>query len=193
MITLVVGGTRSGKSTWAEARATALATDARTVVYVATAPEYRDDPDWAARVAAHRARRPASWSTVSTADLADLVADAPAHSVVLIDCLGMWLTRLIDDADAWPTDTGPTAPGPTDAVMRIATAHTDALVDALTQTTAHVICVSNEVGMGIVPMTASGRAFRDALGIVNARVGSIADEVVLLVAGQPLTVKNALS
>lgn len=188
MITLVVGGARSGKSTWAEARATALATDDRTVTYVVTAPEYPDDPDWAARVDAHQARRPPTWTTIATTDLVGTISSTPAGAIVLIDCLGMWLTRLIDDAGAWPADDEPA-----NAVMRIATAHTDALIDELTQATATVICVSNEVGMGIVPMTASGRAFRDALGIVNARVGSIADEVVLLVAGQPLTVKNTLS
>lgn len=185
MITLVVGGARSGKSTWAEQRARALSDD---VVYVATAPEYPGDADWVARIAAHRARRPASWSTISTADLAGTIERATASSVLLVDCLGMWLTRLVDDAGAWPADDEPA-----DAVMRIAATHTDALIDALARTAATVIVVSNEVGMGVVPMTASGRAFRDALGIVNARVGNAADEVVLLVAGQPLTVKNALS
>ena len=184
MITLVVGGARSGKSTWAEQRARTLSDD---ITYVATAPEYPGDADWVARIAAHRARRPQSWSTVATADIAGVIDDAPASAVVLIDCLGMWLTRIVDDAKAWPADDEPA-----DAVMRLATARTDALVAALTQTSATVLLVSNEVGMGVVPATASGRAFRDALGVVNARVGNVADEVVLLVAGQPLTVKNAL-
>ena len=95
MIHLVLGGVRSGKSRHAEL----LLADAPTCTYVAPGPVL-DDADWAARVAAHRARRPAGWRTAETADLAAALRAHP-DDPALVDCLGTWVTRLLDDAGAW--------------------------------------------------------------------------------------------
>lgn len=164
---LVTGGVRSGKSRHAEG----LLADRADVRYVAAGPE-RDDADWAQRVQAHRARRPASWETVETRDLAAALAtDRP----VLVDCLGTWLTGVVDEAGRWDDDQ--------DALG----AWLDGLVDqALAAMTDDVVLVTNEVGLGVVPEHRSGRLFRDLLGSVNQRVGAAVDEVHLVVAGRVL-------
>ena len=161
--TLILGGARSGKSWEAERR---LA-DAPAVTYVATArPELASvDSEWAQRVAAHRKRRPAHWLTVETCDVAKLLDEATG--AVLVDCLSLWL------GDAMERD---------DCDDRI-----DELVAAWRGTRAQVIAVSNEVGSGVVPDSASGRVFRDRLGRLNAQVAAESDEVLLMVAGRVLT------
>lgn len=168
---LVTGGVRSGKSTHAEsliggAPATYVATGAE--------PGREDDPDWTARIAAHRDRRPESWSTLETQDLATAIRDA--EDPVLIDCLGTWLTALIDAADAWEQDV--------DEVHQLVLTRTDEVVDALRACDEDVVVVTNEVGLGVVPEHRSGRLFRDLLGTVNQRVGAACDEVHLVVAGR---------
>jgi adenosylcobinamide kinase/adenosylcobinamide-phosphate guanylyltransferase len=148
---LITGGARSGKSQEAERRLAA----APEVIYVATAEEYPDDPEWTARLSAHRSRRPAHWTTVETAELAPLLrATGPP---LLIDCLGLWLTRGCEDHDT--------------------------LVEAWRECQREVVLVTNEVGSGVVPMTASGREFRDALGRLNARIAAESEEVWQCVAG----------
>lgn len=167
MKVLVTGGVRSGKSRHAES----LLVDAAKVRYVAPGP-VRDDADWQERIAAHRARRPAHWTTVETGDLASALATDDA---VLVDCLGTWLTRLVDDAGMW------------DAAMPDLTAYVDDGVDrALSVLGGTVVLVTNEVGMGVVPGHRSGRVFRDLLGSVNQRFGAVCDEVHLVVAGRVL-------
>lgn len=167
--TLVTGGARSGKSVWAEQ---ALRGEP-TVTYLATAAGYPDDADWQARVAAHRSRRPASWRTVETAEVAAvLVGSAGA---VLIDDIGNWLTRTLDDAGAWEDP---------DAVRQVRT-RTDELVTAWRQTRSRVVAVTNEVGSGVVPATPAGRLFRDELGRLNARLATHSDRVMLLTCGIP--------
>ena len=99
---LFLGGARSGKSVAAEARAAAVAGDAP-VRYVATAPDRPDDAEWAARVAEHRVRRPADWHTVETGDVATQLAEP---GVVLVDCLSLWLTRVLDETGAWDAALG---------------------------------------------------------------------------------------
>lgn len=175
MRTLVLGGVRSGKSVWAER---ALA-DAPAVTYVATAPNRPDDPEWTDRVAAHQARRPATWLTVETGDIAGLLRDHTGP--FLVDDLGNWLTRTIDDCGAWSDR------------ARLATVrtHIDDLVTAWRGTTARVIAVSNEVGSGVVPATYAGRLFRDEMGALNTRLAAESDEVVLLVAGLPQWLRSA--
>ena len=172
---LVTGGVRSGKSRYAESL---LPRDAP-VSYLT--PGYPTDPaadaEWAARVAAHRLRRPPAWRTVETLALADAVAAAPGP--VLIDCLGTWLTRLLDSWDAWEAD----AP---DWSHRLST-ETEALAEAV-QTHPHdVVVVTNEVGWGLVSEYRAGRLFADNLGRVNQTLGAVCDQVVLLVAGRPLS------
>ncbi len=155
---LVTGGTRSGKSAEAERRLAAWPD----VMYVATAgPVIPGDAEWAARVAAHSVRRPSHWRTVETADLVPLLrTDGPP---LLIDCLTLWLTADLGD---WP-------------------ARLEELAAAWRDTRRHVVAVTNEVGSGIVPTTAVGRRFRDALGHVNAAIAAESDEVWHVVVGIP--------
>jgi adenosylcobinamide kinase/adenosylcobinamide-phosphate guanylyltransferase len=170
---LVTGGARSGKSVHAEG----LLAAAPAVTYVATAPTRYDDPDWQDRVALHRVRRPAHWRTVEDADLAEVLAGlSPDDPPVLVDCLTLWLTAAMDDAGCWDE-----RPGSAAALA----AATDRLVEAWRGTRGHVVAVTNEVGDGVVPATASGRAFRDALGVLNLRVAAAADEVWHVVVGIP--------
>ena len=159
---LVTGGARSGKSTFAEQ----LLAGEPKVDYVATAAPMPDDGEWADRVALHRKRRPAHWTTHETGDLAGLLAaDGPP---VLVDCLTLWLCREEVDSDHVAVDT---------------------LTAALRNTRRRVILVTNEVGSGIVPATASGRAFRDRLGELNRRVAGECDRVWLVVSGTPLLLR----
>lgn len=171
MRVLVTGGVRSGKSRHAES----LLADAPTVTYVAAGPVY-DDADWAARIAAHRARRPATWSTAETRDVAGVIAAADAP--VLVDCLGTWLTGVIDDAALWDAAVG--------EVEDHVRGRLDALLAALTGTALPVVLVTNEVGLGVVPEHRSARLFRDLLGTINQRVAAACDEVHLVVAGRVL-------
>jgi adenosylcobinamide kinase / adenosylcobinamide-phosphate guanylyltransferase len=169
--TLVLGGARSGKSSFAEQ----LLFRERVVDYVAcgTVPD-GSDPEWTDRVDLHRARRPDAWRTVETIDL-PAVLGRPGPPV-LLDCLTTWLARVMDDSGVWDE-----APGADD---RLAGA-LDQLVDAWRGTRRRVVAVSNEVGSGIVPPTPSGRRFRDELGVLNARVAAASPRVWLITAGVP--------
>jgi adenosylcobinamide kinase/adenosylcobinamide-phosphate guanylyltransferase len=167
---LVLGGARSGKSAAAEGM---LAGDGP-VDYVATGiPPGSGDAEWDTRVAEHQRRRPPHWRTVETLALADVLA-APDPAPVLVDCLTTWLARVMDDCAAWDD-----APGTAGALA----ARADQVLDAWRQTRRVVIAVSNEVGSGVVPGTASGRRFRDELGRLNTRIAADSEEVWLCTAG----------
>ncbi|MET7337784.1 bifunctional adenosylcobinamide kinase/adenosylcobinamide-phosphate guanylyltransferase [Nonomuraea sp. NPDC005650] len=166
--TLLLGGSRSGKSGEAELR---LAAEPY-VTYVATGPGGAGDGEWAARVRAHRERRPAHWATVETADLVPVVREATTP--LLIDGLGTWLTAVFDEHGAWEGDRAPVRD------------RCDELVAAWRQAPARLVAVSDEVGMGVVPATSSGRAFRDALGRLNQRLAAESEYVALVVAGRLL-------
>lgn len=170
---LVTGGVRSGKSTHAEAL---IGDEPATYVAAGPTPDAENDPDWVSRVAAHQARRPASWTTVETQDLAAAVRSA--EQPVLIDCLGTWLTAVIDGEGAWEQEA--------DVIHSLVVARTDELVAAVHECDHHVVVVTNEVGLGVVPEHRSGRLFRDLLGTVNQRVAAACDEVHLVVAGRVL-------
>ncbi|MBU6243986.1 MAG: bifunctional adenosylcobinamide kinase/adenosylcobinamide-phosphate guanylyltransferase [Actinomycetales bacterium] len=174
---LVLGGARSGKSTYAER----LAAVSASVRYVATAAPRPDDAEWAERVRQHRDRRPAHWHTVETFDLPAALAGAAAGETVLIDCIGMWLTAHLDARDAWSDDPD-TVRRAREQVLDCA----DELIEAIADCPASVIIVSNEVGMDVVPATASGRLFRDLLGIVNARLARACEHATMMIAGRPL-------
>jgi adenosylcobinamide kinase/adenosylcobinamide-phosphate guanylyltransferase len=103
---------------------------------------------------------------------------------VLVDCLALWLTGALDAAGAWSAEPGGTA---YDAAVGEVAAQVDALVAAVSASPARVVLVSNEVGSGVVPATASGRLFRDLLGSLNASVAAACDEVSLVVAGRTVT------
>ena len=178
--TLILGGARSGKST----RAEWLLREHADVLYAATGGRRADDPDWAQRVALHQGRRPASWRTAETVDLEPILAAADDPAPVLIDCLGMWLTTVMDQADAW--DDAAWERRAAGSVER----RCAELAEAVRMTRRQVVAVSNEVGLGVVPATAAGRRFRDTLGRLNMAVAEACDEVLLVVAGQPLTIKG---
>ena len=165
MITLVLGGARSGKSAVAEARAAAVAGDGQ-VTYVATAVD-RGDDDFARRIRVHQERRPSSWHTIEAGgNLAEALASVD-DGVVLVDSLGTWLG----------------AEARTDGDI-------ERLVSTLLASTRPIIVVSEEVGMGVHPSSELGRRFRDALGRINQAVAAVADEVVLVVAGRVLPLER---
>jgi adenosylcobinamide kinase/adenosylcobinamide-phosphate guanylyltransferase len=167
---LVLGGARSGKSEQAELR---LAGEAD-VTYVATGPGGEaGDPEWAARVAAHRARRPAWWRTAETTDLAGVLAGA--SGALLIDGIGTWLAAAMDECGAWD--------GSAEGAARLA-ARIGGLVGAWRQTRARVVAVSDEAGLGVVPATPAGRLFRDELGRLNQMLAAESEEAELVVAGR---------
>ena len=159
MITLVLGGARSGKSEVAERLTARLAPP---ITYVATMTVAPDDDDLAARVAAHRVRRPPTWRTVECgSDLPGLLC--VTRGTVLVDSLGPWVAGLL-----------------------AARVDADALTRALVSRHDNTVVVSEEVGLGVHPSSETGRAFRDALGGVNRAVAAIADEVLLVIAGRVL-------
>jgi adenosylcobinamide kinase/adenosylcobinamide-phosphate guanylyltransferase len=174
-VTFIVGGARSGKSAHAEQ----LASDsARPVTYIATA-RVADD-EFAARVELHRVRRPAHWRIVEAPlDLPGAIAaaDAPGHCL-LVDCLTLWLVNLLCPADG----EAPAA----DYQQRF-----DALDAALAAAHAKVIVVSNEIGLGVVPLGAATRLYVDELGRLNQRIAARAANVTMMVAGLPLALKTA--
>jgi len=174
---LVLGGARSGKSVEAER---SLAAHPR-VTYVATGGTRDGDPEWAARVRAHRDRRPASWTTTESLDVAAPLRAAAAADAVLVDCLALWLAGTLDAARVWDAEPGTAAYAETLAHVD---REIDGLVDAVRGTPASVVLVSNEVGSGVVPEHASGRLYRDLLGTLNTRVAAVCDEVDLVVAGR---------
>ena len=168
MIVLVLGGTRSGKSEVAERRAAALAQDwAAAVTYVATAID-EGDQDLAARIKAHRERRPSSWTTIEAgADLAGALRSAVGADVVLVDSLGPWVAnQLAGELDV------------------------ASVVSALRARSAPAVVVSDEVGLGVHPSTEPGRRFRDLLGELNRAIADAADEVLLVVAGRVLPLER---
>jgi adenosylcobinamide kinase / adenosylcobinamide-phosphate guanylyltransferase len=157
VITLVLGGAGSGKSALAERLA---GRSGLPVTYVATG--VATDDDMATRIAAHQARRPATWRTVEAgAGLADVLAgvDGPA----LIDSLGTWVAG----APSFSVDSA-------------------RLCQVLRERNADTVVVSDEVGLGVHPSSEAGRRFRDALGVVNQAVGEVADAALLVVAGRAI-------
>ncbi|MDQ0842272.1 bifunctional adenosylcobinamide kinase/adenosylcobinamide-phosphate guanylyltransferase [Streptomyces sp. V1I6] len=176
--TLVTGGARSGKSLEAERRLEAFPD----VLYVATGGAREGDAEWAARVHAHRERRPGSWRTTETCDLVPLLeAEGPP---LLIDCLSLWLTDAMDKTGAWDDERW-AAEGERALRERVGE-----LVAAVRTTARTVVAVTNEVGSGVVPATASGRRFRDELGRLNAAFADECEHVLLVVAGQALVLRG---
>ena len=171
--TLVLGGARSGKSGYAEGLLAAVPR----VTYVATATARPGDDEWQERVRLHQVRRPAGWTTEEDADLPALLT--AAQGPVLVDCVSLWLTGVLDACSCWDDAAG----------LGRARERYDELLAAWSATSARTVLVSSEVGWGVVPATASGRLFRDELGRLNAALAATADEVVLVVAGLPLRLK----
>jgi adenosylcobinamide kinase / adenosylcobinamide-phosphate guanylyltransferase len=163
----VLGGARSGKSRYAQARAEAMPGQ---LIFIATAEAL--DEDMANRIERHRADRDARWRTIEAPlDIAEAIAgEARPGQIVLVDCLTLWASNLIF-ADR---DIG---------------TETQKLTDAIARAAGPVILVANEVGLGIVPDNLLARQFRDAAGIINQAVAVVANEAVFLTAGLPLKLK----
>ncbi|QKW06074.1 bifunctional adenosylcobinamide kinase/adenosylcobinamide-phosphate guanylyltransferase [Streptomyces sp. NA04227] len=176
--TFVLGGARSGKSVEAERRLEAFPD----VVYVATGGSRNGDSEWAERVHLHRERRPGSWRTEETCDLLPLLNDDGPP--LLIDCLSLWLTHVMDETGAW--DEAEWAGGGERELRR----KVRELTKAVRATRRTVVAVSNEVGSGIVPATASGRRYRDELGRLNAAFAAECEQVLLVVAGQTMVLRG---
>jgi adenosylcobinamide kinase/adenosylcobinamide-phosphate guanylyltransferase len=177
MLTLITGGARSGKSSFAQS----LCREANQVVYIATAVP--SDDEMRARICSHRESRPSSWITVeepigvpeATAHL------APKADIILIDCLTVWFSNLLFK---W-RDENPLT------IERRAEEQSSQLIHASRY--GNVIAVTNEVGSGIVPESPVARQFRDIHGILNQHVAKAADTVYFLVSGMPLRIKPSLS
>ena len=165
MLTLILGGARSGKSRHAERLVTALPPP---WTYIATAQAF--DDEMRARIAEHRSRRGSGWRTAEAPlDVPEALSARPGQPV-LVDCLTLWLTNLM-------------------LAGRDVAAATEALEAALRQREALTVLVSNEVGLGIVPENALARAFRDEAGRLHQRLAARADRVLFMVAGLPMVVK----
>jgi len=170
-VTLVLGGVRSGKSRYAQI----LASRYQRVTFLATARP--SDREMRERIAMHRRDRPASWKTVEAPlDLQKTItAESRKADLLLVDCLTLFVANAMNR--------NPRKPGS-------ARAATEQVCQAIRSSRASVIVVSNEVGSGIVPAYRSGRIYRDLLGQMNQEIAKIADQVVLMIAGIPLTVKG---
>lgn len=169
MITLILGGVRSGKST----RAVEIARRAKPPVwFVATAR--RSDPEMRRRIGAHRRRRPPSWRTIEEPRrVPESLARIPRGATAVLDCVTLWIGALVSaGADA-------------DAIGR----RVGDLLEAVRRRRLRLVAVSNEVGSGVIPPTRLGRKFEDALGSANSAIAAKAQRVELMVAGIPLKVK----
>jgi adenosylcobinamide kinase/adenosylcobinamide-phosphate guanylyltransferase len=170
-LAVLLGGARSGKSSLAVRRASALA---RPVVFVATGAAH--DAEMAARIARHRADRPAGWVTrEAPLELEAALAEEAPGTCLLVDCLSMWVANLLERGDR-------------DEAVE---AHAGRAAALAARREGPTIAVSNEVGMGIVPMHPLGRRYRDVLGRVNATWAGAAERAELVVAGRVLTLERA--
>ncbi|NIP56587.1 MAG: bifunctional adenosylcobinamide kinase/adenosylcobinamide-phosphate guanylyltransferase [Gemmatimonadetes bacterium] len=174
-ITLVTGGARSGKSRWAVARARSLGGDA--VSFVATA--LPSDEEMERRIRRHRAERSDAWETLEAGHEAAAALARARHPTVVLDCLTLLVSAAVLDGDAESEE----------EVLSRADQAVGEILEAARGREGRLLVVTNEVGMGVHPPTRLGRWFRDAQGRANQRVGREADEVVLLVSGQPVVVK----
>jgi adenosylcobinamide kinase/adenosylcobinamide-phosphate guanylyltransferase len=173
IVTLVLGGVRSGKSRYAQSEAVRFGG----VTFIATAR--RSDAEMRRKIAAHRRQRPSGWKTVEAPAALDAIIrrEGQKAQLLLVDCLTTYCGGLLSRRR-------------TESARR---RHLEAVVEAIRSTPASVFVVSNEVGSGIVPAFKSGRLFRDLLGEMNQQVARVADRVVLLVAGLPIAIKGSLS
>jgi adenosyl cobinamide kinase/adenosyl cobinamide phosphate guanylyltransferase len=168
-LTLLLGGARSGKSRLAVRLAQEPGAP---VVYVATGE--RRDEEMRERIEQHRAERPAGWTTVEEPlELVRAIRDAPDDTTVVVDCLSLWVANALER-------------GPADEVEALGAAAAEAAAARRGLT----IAVSNEVGLGIVPMHPLGRAYRDLLGRVNADWCEAADDAYFVVAGRTLALER---
>ncbi len=174
MLTFLIGGARSGKSSLA------VSLGHRhdgPVVYVATSPRIDGDDDLDARIAQHQAERPASWRTIEAeVELAEAIGAAEPSALVIVDCFTVWLGNLLHH-------------GHGDDDVTVAT---EAALAAIGERPGPTVAISNEVGLGIVPTNDLARRYRDLLGRVNQQVAARADRSLLLVAGRALPLSDPM-
>ncbi|HEY8606255.1 MAG TPA: bifunctional adenosylcobinamide kinase/adenosylcobinamide-phosphate guanylyltransferase [Noviherbaspirillum sp.] len=178
---LILGGARSGKSAYAERIA---GMSGKAVVYIATAAA--GDSEMAARVAEHRRRRDACWTTVEEPLALGKAIERHCRpgTVVLVDCLTVWLSNLLfSDGTEYP-DVGRVEPPPAFGLQR------ERLLRAVAQAQGELVLVSNEVGLGIVPLGAASRWFVDEAGRLNQALAAVCDQVVFVAAGLPMALKG---
>jgi adenosylcobinamide kinase / adenosylcobinamide-phosphate guanylyltransferase len=187
LLTLVLGGARSGKSRYAQS----LCNSSSRVIYIATAHAgtSADDIEMRERIARHRAERPVEWQTVEEPfDLSRAISEAPVEAALLIDCATLWISNLM-----WKFKEEPAMER-----QRLIFREIDNLINAVRQRTensktmeapAEVIIVSNEVGGGPVPEHPVAREFRDLQGFANQHLAEAANKVVFIIAGLPLQLK----
>ena len=170
---LVLGGTRSGKSRFSLELTKGFAGSGR-ATFLATA--WRGDPEMERRIARHQRDRPTTWATIDVGtDLASTLTQVTPDEPVLVEGLTLWLSALVgDELD----DPDPILDGPVAAAL-----------DAIRAHRGPVVVVSDEIGLGMVPMHAGSRTFRDLVGLVHQRLAAQADEVHLVVAGLPMRLK----
>lgn len=169
-VTLILGGARSGKSRRAEAIALSMSEQP---IYVATAPMIEGDTEWQVRIEHHRTERGAHWKVIEE-ELnlgAVLEKHAVAGNTVLVDCMTLWLSNLFFAG----RDVG---------------SERNALCTLLPKLAGQVILVANEIGMGVVPESSEGRAFRDAQGRLNQQLAALAARVEFVAAGLPICLKG---
>jgi len=178
-LTLILGGARSGKSTFAEKRAQKAA---GSVLYIATAEA--KDPEMASRIESHKRERPSHWQTLEipleVGRTAQTQAVAVAADIVLLDCLTLLVTNVLMQVNPDPDVVDESASNA--AVV----AEIEGLITAVAQSSANWLIVSNEVGLGLVPPYPLGRAYRDTLGRANQMLAQVADEVYFMIAGLPM-------
>ena len=177
---LVLGGARSGKSAFAEQRALALALD---TVYIATAQS--QDAEMAARIVAHRTRRPSAWRLVEEpiALTQTLREHAKADRCLIVDCLTLWVSNLLHHDIDPAVEIGPLATSTFDRERA-------ALVATLPALPGEIILISNEVGMGVVPLGALARRYCDEAGRLHQELARLCERVTFVAAGIPLTLKG---
>jgi len=188
-LTLILGGARSGKSTFAEQRAKELGGES--VLYIATS-ETKDE-EMQQRVEKHRSERPSAWETLEAPrNVAQaLLRERSAAKVVLLDCVTFLVANhLLDAAGPQGDPFDDPSADPFDAKIEAdVVAEVDALIAYVHESDVEMLVVSNEVGLGVVPPYELGRAYRDILGRANQILARHADEVQLLVAGIPMRIK----
>lgn len=173
-LVLVLGGTRSGKSRFGLARAQELSAG-KPVSYLATARA--GDPELDDRIAGHRRARPESWPTIEVGDdLAAAIRTTALNDTLLLDGLTLWLSAVAGEA---PADVDAILDGPFARAL-----------EAIHRRPGPVVVVSDELGLGMVPLSPVGRAFRDLQGLAHQRLATDADEVHFLIAGLPLTLRD---
>jgi adenosylcobinamide kinase / adenosylcobinamide-phosphate guanylyltransferase len=180
----ITGPVRSGKSRFA---ALTARESGYPVTYVATAARDANDAEWNERIERHRLDRPRDWATFETAgcsnfELYDLLRRSDREAVVLVDSLGTWFADRLNELHGAATA----------EYLEELMARGEAFVEAVTDSPAQVIVVSEETGWGIVPENAVARAFRDAMGFTNQRLARLAQRAYLVVCGYAIDVKSAL-